>query len=138
MYVSCICIFVLHDNSQPIHTYVHGHYSLSEFLAPLLLCVFITVGPSLMSTATTEVLRNFFMVILFIVLLFARNLLRLSCRRNIFSYYVFSGDYWPGFSTVATRLIGLHTIYYTTAATIEFIPIQEYNKDVILLIDCWP
>ena len=52
---------------------------------------------SLTSTPNDRFLRNFFMAGLFIFRDFARNLLRVSFRRNIFSYFILDG--WPGIRT---------------------------------------
>ena len=66
---------------------------------------------SLKSIRTTKFLRNFFMVGLYTLRVFARNLLRGSHRRNIFSYFIF--DDWLGIRTQA--FASNKPTYWTTA-----------------------
>ena len=76
-----------------IHAYIINHYNPSvcitaQLLTPLMLCALILYVSgqtySLTSTPNDRFLRNFFMAGLFHLRVFARNLLKASCRRNIF------------------------------------------------------
>ena len=58
-------------------------------------------------------LRKSFMAGLFTLRVFARNLLRGNCRRNIF--FLFRFNVQPIIRTWALRLRGQHTTYQTTA-----------------------
>ena len=84
----------------------------ASLLTPLMLWVLILYVSirtySFKSTPNNRFFRNLFMIILFTLRVFARNLLRGSRRRNIFFLY-FIFDARPRIRTRALRLIRLLT-----------------------------
>ena len=90
--------------STNMHTYMISYYNPSVriihiFFSPLMLCVFILniSGRTyiLKSTPNDRFYKKFFMAILFTIRVFARNLLRGNCRRNIFFSYFALIDHGP-------------------------------------------
>ena len=84
-----------------IHTYIIGHYNPSvgittQLLIPLMLCALILYMSvqhlQFKVDSERQIFEKFFMAILFSLRVFARNLLRLSCRRIIF---IFSFELGP-------------------------------------------
>ena len=76
--------------AEEIHTYIIGHYKPSVRITLCVLTLYISGGAySLKSTPNIQIFDELFMAILFTLRVFARNLLRGSCRTNIFIF-----SYW--------------------------------------------
>ena len=96
-------------NHHLMHTYIIGHYNPSvrittQIITPLKLCALIlnmsSRTYSLKSTPNAKFIGETFHGNFILTLrVFARNLLRESRRRNIFSYLIF--DDWQGIRTQA-------------------------------------
>ena len=114
-YITDMC--TIHSRKQ---TYIYNwslqpfrqDYGLASHTTHVVCVKFLYVSGgtySLTSTPNDIFLRNFFMVVLFTLRVFANNLLRGSRRRNIFHISFLTTDL--GYEPRLLRLISRHTTY---------------------------